>query len=218
MNCKYCGQPLKDGARFCTSCGALNDAETSSASSSFPTASKSFDAAKKLKTNVSKTKTPFFWLSKLAIVAALICFIMPFMEIKFGSKGYDIGNVEMTGRELVFGIDGDKTSGDTSSNSKLISEKIILAAVLAVAAIVLNRRCAAIPAAISSIFILAFINGADGDYTFMGKKIKDWDDLVTLEFKPGVYIVLALMIIATVLAAIDYYKRVKMAKDETEFY
>lgn len=218
MNCKYCGQPLKDGARFCTSCGALNDAETSSSSSSLPTASKSFDAAKKLKTNVSKTKTPFFWLSKLAIVAALICFIMPFMEIKFGSKGFGISNVKMTGRELVFGLDGDKTSGDTSSKSNLNSEKIILAAVLAVAAIVLNRRCAAIPAAISSIFILAFINGADGDYTFMGKKIKDLDDLVTLEFKPGVYIVLALMIIATVLAAIDYYKRVKMAKDETEFY
>lgn len=218
MNCKYCGQPLKDGARFCTSCGALNDAETTSASSSFPTASKSFGAAKKLKNNVSNTKTPFFWLSKLLIVAALICFIMPFMEIKFGSKDFVISNVEMTGRELVFGLDGDKTSGDTSSKSNLNSEKIILAAVLAIAALVLNKQCAAVPSAISAIFILAFINGADGDYTFMNKKIKDWDDLITLEFKPGVYIVMVLLVVATALAAFDYVKRVKMAKDESEFY
>lgn len=220
MNCKYCGQPLKDGARFCTNCGALNDEEStfSASSSPFPTASKQFGAKKKLKNNVSNTKTPFFWLSKLLIIAALICFIMPFMEIKFGLKNYDISKVEMTGRELVFGLDGDKTSGDTSSKNNLNSEKIIFAAVLAVAAIVMNKSCAAVPSAISAIFVLAFINGADGDYTFMNKKIKDWDDLITLEFKPGIYIVMALLVVATALAAFDYIKRVKMAKNETEFY
>ena len=52
----------------------------------------------------------------------------------------------------------------------------------------------------------------------MNKKIKDWDDLITLEFKPGVYIVMALLAVATAFAAFDYIKRVKMAKDETEFY
>lgn len=220
MNCKYCGQPLKDGARFCTNCGALNDEEpTSSASSTpFPTVSRQFGAKKKLKNNVSNTKTQFFWISKLLIIAALICFIMPFMEIKCGSKNFTISNVEMTGRELVFGIDDDKTSGDTSSKSNLNSEKIIFAAILAIAAIVMNKSCAAIPSAISAIFVLAFINGADGDYTFMNKKIKDWDDLITLEFKPGVYIVMALLAVATAFAAFDYIKRVKMAKDETEFY
>lgn len=216
MDCKYCGQPLKDGARFCTSCGALNDADTTSASSSFPTASKSFDATKKLKNNVSNTKTLFYWISKYVILAALICFIMPFMEIKFCSGYVHLYSIEMSGKELIFGVDDDKSSESSNSKSNLNNEKIIFAVVLAIAALVMNNRNAAITSAVSAILVFAFINGADRDYTLKSDVFKDVD--LIFEFKPGVYIVMTLMLVAAALAAFDYYLRVKMAKDETEFY
>jgi hypothetical protein len=137
-------------------------------------------------------------------------FFFPFMKIGFGSDYLSVlmEPIEMTGRELIFGID-DKGDAENS----LTNTRVMLAGILAVLALFLPRG-SAVSSGISAAFLGLFMLNAENSYTLNKKSIKEWDGLIKLEFQPALYVCLILLICATVLSAIDQSKRKKMYQDE----
>lgn len=233
MICKQCGQFNEDDKKFCTNCGTpLERAETAASTTTAgasDTASAPHPQFKPLsgpltpvttpplssKNAISKEKTVMFWASKAALILALVMFFLPFMKISFSEESHMSAfakPIEMTGRELVFGIDDDNDANESTSNS-LSNGRVILAAIILLTAIAVPRGAGAAAVA-SDILLLLFVKNADKSYTFMKKTIRDWDGLIDLNFQPAMYAAIILIAVGSVLAFMDESKRKKMYIEE----
>ena len=164
---------------------------------------------------ISKEKTIMFWASKAAMILALVLFFLPFMEIPFTEDSHLSAfakPIEMTGRELVFGIDDDNDANESTSDS-LRNGRVILAAIVLITAIVIPRGAGA-TAVCADVLLLLFVKNADKSYTFMKKTIRDWDGLIELKFQPALYAAIILIGVGCVLAFMDEAKRKKMFAEE----
>lgn len=214
MICKYCGQFVDDDKHFCTNCGAaVTDTVQQPAPQPAPVFRPITPSAPVKKKGISKTKTVFFWASKAAVVIALILFFLPFMKISIDSGGLldDFAKpVEMSGRELIFGLD------DTDSNggNDLKSSVVMIAGITAVISLIMTSGSAWL-SGISSLMLFYFMRTADKSYTLYDKPIRDYDGIVKLEFGPAFYVCMVLLIAATVLAGIDQYKRRQSYESES---
>ena len=221
MICKYCGQFIEDDKRFCTNCGApaapVQQPQQQINSPAPPPVYRPFAPAAPVKRKgYSKTKTVFFWASKAAVVIALLLFFLPFMKISLDSGGLldDYAKpVEMTGKELVFGL--DDTNENTGSDLK--SSSMMIVAITACISLFMTNGGAWLTGA-SSLMMFYFMRTADKSYTLYDKPIRDYNGIVTLTFGPAFYAALVIFAAATVLAAIDQYKRRKLFEEDQSGY
>ena len=228
MNCKFCGQPLEEGKRFCSNCGApimdpaptspQPNTQTNKTPFSGPMSAAPTPAALPKKNGISKEKTVFFWASKAAFVVALLLFLMPFMKISF-SESSKLGQyakpVVMSGRELVLGMDDDNDAKEHTENS-LRNSRVMLAAILIGFSIFMTKG-GAVTSAIGAAFLALYMKRAENSYSFMNKTIAEWDGLIVIKFQPALYAALIITITGAVLAGIDQSKRRKMFQQEQEF-
>ncbi len=220
MNCKFCGQPVEDGKKFCTSCGAPVDNPIpdipASQNTSFPEIPQTVPASVG-KNGVSKKKTVFFWASKAAVVAALILFFLPFISFDYHGnlRRGSTDELVLTGKELIFGNE-DSNDGDSAGTAKdnLSSGTVMLAGIAALIALVLPKH-GAYASGSAAYLLFRFSMNADKSYTFRDKPVRDWsNDILEMNVHAALYIAAALFTVSTVLAAIDYYQRRRMFKDD----
>lgn len=232
MICKNCGHFVEDDKRFCTNCGeALNNTSSAGTQTSGDVSQNTSSAPHpqfkplttltpvstpiRTKNGISKEKTIMFWASKAAMILALVLFFLPFMKISFSEDSHLSAfakPIEMTGRELVFGIDDDNDANESTSDS-LRNGRVILAAIVLITAIVIPRGAGA-TAVCADVLLLLFVKNADKSYTFMKKTIRDWDGLIELKFQPALYAAIILIGVGCVLAFMDEAKRKKMFAEE----
>ena len=223
MICKYCGQFIEDDKRFCTNCGAPAAAPASAPvqpqqPAPFPQQPVFRPYPQPMpvkKKGVSKTKTVFFWASKFTVILAIMMFMLPFIKFSLNSGGIiaDLSKpLEMTGRELVFGLDDTDDNAGNDLNSPLI----LISAVAAVVALVLPRGGEWL-SGISAAMMYLFYKSADESYTFNGKKISEYNGAIKISFEPAFYACIGVLLLATVLAAVDHYKRKQMFISEQTY-
>lgn len=229
MNCKFCGQPLEEGKRFCTNCGSpimdtapaspQPSTQTNKPPFSGPMSASPTPAAFPKKNGISKEKTVLFWASKALFIVALLLFFMPFIKIGHNEStmaGKDSKPlIVLTGKEMIVGIDDDNSAKD-KSKSDFQNIRIITAAILLGVSIFMTQG-AGITSAISAGLLFFYMRGAENSYKYGNKTIKEWDGLLKIHFQPALYAVLILAIVGAVLAGIDQVKRRKMFQQEQEF-
>ena len=221
MICKYCGQFIEGDKRFCTNCGAAVQAPVQQPQGQmnpmqpprqpFMPYTPVTNVKKK---GISKKKTIFFWASKIAILLALGLFFLPFMKISLTEPG--LGSfakpVEMTGKELIFGIDDP----DANAKSNLTNICVIIAGITAVISLLMTSSGMWL-SGISSAMLFCFMRTADRSYTILDKPLRDYKGVFKLEFGPAFYVSLGVLILATVLAGIDQYKRKQIFESEQSY-
>ena len=200
MNCKYCGQPIADGLKFCTNCGAAVEEPIKPVFTSAPV-----NTPYRLPEATARPggATVYFWVSKVCIVAAFLSMLFPFISMISNERlsAYADGTIfKMSGREMIFGIDSGKFVNSLKSTT------IQLAAGALLIALFLPKMSEYL-LGISATLLILSVRSVDRSYTFDKKPVSEWKGIIEMRVYPAFYIMICFVIAAAMLAVIDRYKR-----------
>ena len=139
-------------------------------------------------------------------------FLFPFMKMSPGKKYPSNGSgifPNMTGKELIFGIEDEKQSEHDSLRNLYVQ----ISAVMVVIAL-FTPKVSHIFSGISAAFLVIFIKFADHSYTYDKKAIYKIKEVVRLKFQPAIYICIGFLLAATIISIIDEIKRRKLFDEE----
>ncbi len=231
MVCKNCGRPLNQGSIYCPGCGALQtnaDSENTITPAAPPPRNNypqfpqqvyqnpfqqnnmQYAQQPPVPASFSKSRTVLFWIGKLAVFIAIICFLLPFYSgsIAFLSdKSNSITGLEMLQKSW-------EAYNDTKDLSSNVSKGALIVAITLTAAIGFEVLALLTPTGTS---LFSFLSAA-AHVLFAAmvyasnQKAEESYDYIEIKMEYGLLLAIILLVASIFMMAADRSARKKQTK------